>query len=216
MTWLYWKTERIILVVLLLSFLLGAWAWQKMPEQVPSHYNMNGEVDGHSGKFAGLFMMPIINLVLYLFMLVIPYMDLEKARQPGFAFLYFAIRMLTHIFMATVHAAMILTTLQPDIDMGLLLPLLMGLFFAALGFIMQLAAKRQASGIISWNQNSLSPGANRKLSFAVARMTMFSGLLLLFSAPFKLPYLFIGIIIAYSVITVGYVFTIIFREYSKQ
>ena len=36
--------------------------WQKLPEQIPTHYNFAGEIDGYGGR-GSLLLMPVIGLV---------------------------------------------------------------------------------------------------------------------------------------------------------
>lgn len=57
-----------ILGILSPAVLLGAIVfilirWPQLPEQIPSHYNFAGEIDGYSGRFS-LLLMPLIGLVM--------------------------------------------------------------------------------------------------------------------------------------------------------
>ncbi len=56
-----------VLGILAPALLLGAVAfilirWRQLPEQIPSHYNFAGEIDGYSGR-GMLLLMPVIGLV---------------------------------------------------------------------------------------------------------------------------------------------------------
>ena len=51
-------------VVILLPVLAGVCLWNRLPEQVPNHWNMSGEVDGWSSRGFAVFGMPLIMLAV--------------------------------------------------------------------------------------------------------------------------------------------------------
>ena len=51
-------------VVILLPVLAGVCLWDRLPEQVPNHWNMSGEVDGWSRRGFAVFGMPLIMLAV--------------------------------------------------------------------------------------------------------------------------------------------------------
>ena len=51
-------------VVILLPILAGVCLWSRLPEQVPNHWNMSGEVDGWSSRGFAVLGMPLIMLAL--------------------------------------------------------------------------------------------------------------------------------------------------------
>jgi len=67
MTRVYW-----IIAILLIAISAGASAWlySSLPEQIPTHWNIRGEVDGYGGKWT-LFLFPVMMaglLVLFYFL----------------------------------------------------------------------------------------------------------------------------------------------------
>ena len=59
------KKEMILSVVLcLLPILLGLILWKKLPEQVPTHFNLKNEPDGYSSKAFAVFGLPLIMAAL--------------------------------------------------------------------------------------------------------------------------------------------------------
>jgi uncharacterized membrane protein len=54
------KSELVIAGVILLSFAIGLYIYPQMPEEIASHWNARGEVDGYISKFWGLFLVPLI------------------------------------------------------------------------------------------------------------------------------------------------------------
>ena len=51
-------------VVILLPILAGVFLWDRLPQQVPNHWNMSGEVDGWSSRGFAVFGMPLIMLAV--------------------------------------------------------------------------------------------------------------------------------------------------------
>ena len=56
----YRKTLVITTVVMLLPILVGLILWNKLPDQVPTHFGVNGEPDGWSSKAFAVFGLPLI------------------------------------------------------------------------------------------------------------------------------------------------------------
>ena len=54
-----------------LSFLIGFYAYNVLPEKIVSHWDMYGNPNGYMPKFWGAFLMPIIGLALYILFLVL-------------------------------------------------------------------------------------------------------------------------------------------------
>ena len=59
-----WKTLLITSVVILLPILVGLVLWNQLPDQIPSHWDASGEIDGWSSKPFTVFGMPLILLAL--------------------------------------------------------------------------------------------------------------------------------------------------------
>ena len=62
------KKNKITLIltslVTLIPFLAGLLLWDRLPEQVPSHWGIDGQVDGWSSKPMAVFLMPLILLAV--------------------------------------------------------------------------------------------------------------------------------------------------------
>ena len=52
-------------LVLLVPILVGLLLWDRLPEQIPSHWGINGEVDGWSSKAFAVFGFPCILLAMH-------------------------------------------------------------------------------------------------------------------------------------------------------
>jgi len=78
------KSKIFILLSVLASFALGFYFYPFMPDQMASHWNINGEVDGYMSKTMGLFFMPILLVIINLLFFFIPKIDPEKKKIEEF------------------------------------------------------------------------------------------------------------------------------------
>lgn len=60
----YKKTLILSSLVLLIPVIVGLLLWDKLPDPMPSHWDINGEVDGWSSKAFTVFGLPALMLVL--------------------------------------------------------------------------------------------------------------------------------------------------------
>ena len=89
---LKWQAELPQLIIIAAMFAVTAWAWQQVPEQIPTHWNLAGEIDGWGSKFTGLLLLPLTIVGMYLLTLVIPYFDPGRRNYENFARAYAAIQ----------------------------------------------------------------------------------------------------------------------------
>ena len=69
------KSTIINLGIILIFFGTALCFYQVMPEIMASHWNAQGQVNGHMSKLWGLFLMPLIALGIFLLFLIIPNLD---------------------------------------------------------------------------------------------------------------------------------------------
>ncbi|GLU43451.1 SdpI family protein [Allomuricauda sp. NBRC 101325] len=75
------KKEIPIIGIVLLPFVYLAYIWNQLPQEVPLHYNMKGEIDRYGDK-SELIMIPfMLPLLIYVILLVVPYIDPKKQIQ---------------------------------------------------------------------------------------------------------------------------------------
>ena len=69
-------------IIILLPILVGAIIWDKLPEQVATHFGINGEADGYSSRLFAVIGMPLIMLALHIVCLVATSLD-PKSKNIG-------------------------------------------------------------------------------------------------------------------------------------
>lgn len=114
-------------------FAAAAWAWNRVPDKIPIHWNAAGEVDGYGGRFMGLLLVPLVSVGLYLLFLVIPKLDPGKANYEGFARVYTIFRNVFIAYMGVIYTATTLVALGYRVDMGRVIAVSLGSLFVVLG-----------------------------------------------------------------------------------
>lgn len=130
---LNWKKEAAIWIVLLVPFLYALFVWNTLPEQIPTHWNVKGEVDDYSSKAFGLLMLPVMNVLIYLILFFIPRIDPRYQHYKMFGSSYQNIRLIVHMFFVGVFAFVMHATLTNDAGGFNYFMAGLALFFALLG-----------------------------------------------------------------------------------
>jgi len=78
------STTIVVLLMIIAATFAGLLLWNRLPEQMASHWNINDQVDGYMPRFWGVFMLPLISLGMFLLFLVIPSIDPLKANIAQF------------------------------------------------------------------------------------------------------------------------------------
>lgn len=73
-------------LVSLLPILVGLLLWDKLPEQVPTHWGIHGEVDGWSSKSFAVFFMPCMMLVMHWICVLASHLDPKRRNYHPKAF----------------------------------------------------------------------------------------------------------------------------------
>lgn len=132
-----WRTEALSWCVIAAMFATAAWAWNRVPDRIPVHWNAAGEVDGYGGRFAGLLLLPLVTLGMQILFLVLPAVDPWRANYAGFAKAYAIFRTALVAFLGAVFAATTLVSLGHHVDMARVIAVAMGLLFIVLGAFMR-------------------------------------------------------------------------------
>jgi len=142
------KTSVIIsFSLIVIALLVGLVLYSRLPDPMPSHWNAAGEIDGYMSKFWGIFLMPIITVVLVPLFLVIPLIDPLKANIAKFrgVFNWFIVVFVT--YMLFVYALTLSAALGYQFNMTVMLLPVVGLLFIGVGYMMSKAKRNFFIGI---------------------------------------------------------------------
>ncbi len=128
-----WRAEIASWAILAAMFILAATAWPWAPDQIPTHWNVVGEVDGCSGKAVGLFLFPCAALAVYLLLLFLPLIDPKRLNYKKFSGTYRVLRVVLLVFFAVLYGIVQLSIRGHRALGTAILPLAIGALFVALG-----------------------------------------------------------------------------------
>jgi len=69
------KKELPLIAIVLLPFIYLAYIWNQLPEKVPMHWNIKGEVDRYGEKVELIIIPILLPLLVYIIFLVVPKID---------------------------------------------------------------------------------------------------------------------------------------------
>jgi len=127
------KKEFVAIAVLLLVFLIGIYFYPQLPQQVASHWNASGQVNGYMDKTWAVFILPALAAVIYLLMTFLPYIMPSKDAILKFKH-YFTIKLSMVLFISAIYLYTLLFSLGFIISMNILMPVLLGLLFIVIGY----------------------------------------------------------------------------------
>lgn len=127
----YRKTIILTLVITLLPILAGLFLWNKLPDKLPSHWGINGQVDGWNSKRFTVFFLPCIMAAGQLLLSFCLVADPKKKNiHPKMLIVSLWIIPLVSIFM---NGTTYLTALGVPVSMTAVVTFLIGVLFLFLG-----------------------------------------------------------------------------------
>ena len=152
MTRIYWI---IALVVLVASIAAPAWLYPGLPDRIPTHWNINGDVDGYGGKWT-LFLFPVMMTVMLVLFYFMPALSPRHFGVDAFRSTYLYIMVLVAGFFAFLEGALLYAVYQTvhgdtsfDIGRGFFAGIF--LFFGLMGNVLGKVRKNFFIGIrVPW------------------------------------------------------------------
>jgi uncharacterized membrane protein len=154
----------------------------QLPDQVPSHWNDQGQVDGYSSKLTGVLLMPGILLATLLLLLVVPSIDPRRANIAKFRPQYNVFILCFVLFLAYLYVLTLLAGLGIKFDMNRMLVPALGLLFIFVGSMVRHAKRNYMIGIrtpwtlhsnVVWDQTHKVGGIAFMIAGAFTMVTVF-------------------------------------------
>ena len=140
-------------IIILLPILAGVILWDTLPEQIPTHWNAAGEVDGWSSKAFAVFGLPCLMLGIQWLCVLGTAADPKKANHPEkiLHLVFWIIPVISvGLFVVTYVAA-----LGTEVRMEMIMPLLVGFVLTVVGNYLPKCKQSYTIGIkIPWTLNS--------------------------------------------------------------
>ncbi|GFR36182.1 SdpI family protein [Thermobrachium celere] len=130
------KKDWPILSLMLFVFIISIVLYPYLPDKVPSHWNIKGEVDAYSGKLFGVLGLNLINIGVYFMFLILPNLDPRKENYAKFSSAYNIIRYVFHIFFVLMQILILMAALGYRVDVSFVVTLSTGIMFILFGNVM--------------------------------------------------------------------------------
>ena len=201
--------------LIVLPYVYLATIWNKLPDMVPTHFNIAGNADAMSGKTTLLFLPGALGVGIYFLMLLIPVLDPKrKIQQMGDK--YFTFRFMLTLFFSLLATYLVYISYTGSLKNPNMLIALIGALFAMLGNYFQTVRPNYFIGIRTpWTlENEQIWKKTHRLG---GRLWMAGGLLIVILAFFinnnlALAITFGGILLVLVIVPVVYSYT----EFQKE
>ncbi len=140
-------TNYIILSTVILSFVLGIVFYPELPDQIASHWNASGEVDGYMSKFWGTFFLPFMMAGMYLFYLIIPKIDPLKKNIESFKSVYNQFWLWMFVFILYINVLSLSWNLGLRFNFTVAMVPAMALLFYVIGNLLEKSKRNWFVGI---------------------------------------------------------------------
>jgi len=211
------KKELPILGFVLLPFVYLAYLWNSLPEKVPIHWNLKGEIDDWGSKLSLIGLVFLLPVLTYVLMLAIPKID-PKKRIEFMGRKYYQIKFVLVCFMSVLALFIIHSVKSQTLSSPSIVFVLIGLLFMALGNYFKVIKQNYFLGIKTpWTLESEEVW---KLTHIMAGKLWIVGGLLIVIFSLVLPevvnfYFFITITAIISIVPIAYSY-IIYKELKKS
>jgi uncharacterized membrane protein len=174
------KINIFILGLIIIALIVGALAYGQLPDKVPTHWNLQGEVDNYSGRFFGAFGLPLITLGIYLLMIIVPRIDPKRSNYSKFPRAYNAVIVCIVLFMLYIYTITLFAAFNYPINIGKMVRLALGIMFIVLGNYMTQARHNYTFGIrVPWTL--ASPEVWKKTHRVGGKLFVIAGIIILLS-----------------------------------
>lgn len=127
---IFTKKEILPIVLIVFAFALSFSFYHCLPEKIPSHWNIKGEIDAWQSKNFAVWFFPSLTLVFYLFMTFLPLIDPLRKNYLRFTTPYFWFRTVFVLFFVLLYLYTLFTALGGKLNINyFILPALSVLFF---------------------------------------------------------------------------------------
>ena len=190
-------------LVTLVPIIIGLILWNKLPDQVPVHWDINGNVDDYTTKAQAVFLMPLVLVAFHWICVIGTSLDPKKQNinDKMFTLVLWIIPIISLLCNSLVYA----TALGHKVSVEIIMPLFMGALFVIIGNYLPKCKQSYTMGIKlpwtlddeeNWNKTHRLAGFLWVIGGVVIMATAFLGVFwFLFVA--LIPMVFIPFIYSY-------------------
>ena len=126
------QTELPLIGIVIIPFVYLTYIWEKLPEKVPVHWNIEGQVDRYGDKSELILIPLLLPLLIYVLFTIIPKIDpKDKLKHMGKK--YAVLKTVLTVFMSALSMLIIYAAMHESFYNPNYIFLLIGILFAILG-----------------------------------------------------------------------------------
>ena len=127
------RTNVLSLIFIAITTAVAAYLYPSLPEQIPTHWNFQGEVDDYTAKPWGVMIMPLMAIFVFVIMKLIPVISPKGFRTDQFRGVVNIFTVTLVGFMSAVALLVLLSASGRNVHMNEMVFAGMGLLFIVLG-----------------------------------------------------------------------------------
>jgi uncharacterized membrane protein len=120
-------------LLVLISACISAWYYPHLPEQIPTHWNFAGQINGYSPKLWGVFQMPLFLAFMWLLLLILPRISPKGYRLDQFLDSYGAVLIAIMAALLILNFGFLRAALHPSSTPNSLVFLTLGMVLVIMG-----------------------------------------------------------------------------------
>jgi uncharacterized membrane protein len=134
-------------LIIAAAVIASAVVYPRLPETIPTHWNMDGQPDGWSSRAFGAWITPVILLTMWGFVLVLPAIDPRGANYAKFGDAFEAIIDSLMLFLLGMHILLLRAGLGHPVPMERVVPFGVGILLIVIGNLLPRARPNWFVGI---------------------------------------------------------------------
>ena len=141
------KTEIAIIIILIISLVHTIFMYPTLPNVIPTHWNISGQIDGWGHK-SMLFIFQLISWGIYISMYVVPKIDPKKENYKRFASSYVAIKLFIILLIICITEVSMITAVNPEsVNMSKIASMGISIMFIVMGNYMPKCKQNYTFGV---------------------------------------------------------------------
>ncbi|HEY8164345.1 MAG TPA: SdpI family protein [Gemmatimonadaceae bacterium] len=139
--------KHLPILIIITAVIITAAVYPQIPERMPTHWSIRGEVDGWSRRLWGAWLLPLLMPVLWGIFRGLPHIDPRKANYAKFASTYEWIIASVLAFMLLMQVIILAAATGRDVPMERVTPFGVGVMFLIIGNLLPRARSNWFVGI---------------------------------------------------------------------
>ena len=207
------KTIIITSALTLTPMIVGLILWDKLPAELPTHFNFNNEPDGYSSKAFAVFGIPLMMLAMHIVCVFATKIDpkMSNLNDKVFTLVLYIIPAVSLLICTMVYPA----ALGKDVPQGTVAMLFLGFIFTVSGNYLPKCKQSYTVGIkLPW---TLEDSENWNKTHALAGKLWFvGGLVIMATAFLQNPIIFFPIVVIMVVVPTVYSYLLFKKKKDKS